>query len=65
MYPVNPFMYLTSSALSAAIGGAPVQCTADKLLGRKAASSTFQHAAALPAAMSRLLQTQASASTAR
>lgn len=32
MYRVNPFTYLTSSFLSAAIGEAPVQCATDELL---------------------------------
>ena len=36
MYRVNPFTYLTSSFLSAAIGEAPVQCATDELLTMKA-----------------------------
>jgi len=36
MYRVNPFTYLTSSFLSAAIGEAPVHCAADELLTMEA-----------------------------
>jgi ATP-binding cassette subfamily G (WHITE) protein 2 (PDR) len=39
MYRVNPFTYLTSSFLSAAIGEAPVQCAADELLGMRSPGS--------------------------
>jgi ATP-binding cassette subfamily G (WHITE) protein 2 (PDR) len=39
MYRVNPFTYLTSSFLSAAIGEAPVQCAANELLRMEAPDS--------------------------
>jgi ATP-binding cassette subfamily G (WHITE) protein 2 (PDR) len=39
MYRVNPFTYLASSFLSAAIGEAPVQCAANELLTMQAPGS--------------------------
>jgi len=39
MYRVNPFTYLCSSFLSAAIGEAPVQCAASELLAMEAPGS--------------------------
>ena len=39
MYRVNPFTYLTSSFLSAAIGEAPVHCTAKELITMEALGS--------------------------
>lgn len=39
MYRVNPFTYLVSSFLSAAIGEAPVQCAANELLAMEAPGS--------------------------
>ena len=39
MYRVNPFTYLASSFLSAAIGEAPVQCATDELLTMEAPGS--------------------------
>jgi ATP-binding cassette subfamily G (WHITE) protein 2 (PDR) len=39
MYRVNPFTYLASSFLSAAIGEAPVQCAANELLTMEAPGS--------------------------
>jgi ATP-binding cassette subfamily G (WHITE) protein 2 (PDR) len=39
MYRVNPFTYLASSFLSAAIGEAPVHCAAEELLAMEAPGS--------------------------
>lgn len=39
MYRVNPFTYLASSFLSAALGEAPVQCASDELLSMEVSGS--------------------------